>query len=184
MIDGQEPPPWLDRIAQEHWLYFAPLLASQRLLSDIDLSLLAAASERWSVYRRASALLKRSVRSRKLTAGERLRLAEQAALKGAIMPKSRGVLRRGDAPSGNELPADTAVHLDPRLLGEFVVPPHHSIATQALQDYLSIMREFGVGPAVRARMKIEMEAPQTGDGDSDKITELRSRRQRRAASLD
>jgi hypothetical protein len=156
---------------------------------------LAAASERWSVYRRAAALMKRSVRGHKFSAAERMRLAEQAARSklaeqdvnlsdflGMPLQRTRGKLRRGTAPEGNEIPAEPVLQLDPKLLGEYTVPPQHSIASQALQDYVAIMREFGVGPATRERMKVETERLE--DGDSDKVDELRNRRERRAQALD
>lgn len=193
-FSGFEAPKWLDAIAREHWLYFVPILTDHRLLTSADLSLLAAASERWSVYRRAAVLMKRSVRGRKFSAAERIRLAEQAAqakladndasladFLGMPLQRTRGKLRRGTAPEGNELQAEPVLRLDPKLLGEYVVPPQHLIASQALQDYLGIMKEFGVGPASRQRMKVEEQPP---DGDSDKITQLRNRRERRAAHLD
>lgn len=189
-----EPPKWLDAIAKEHWLYFVPLLTERRLLTAADLSMLAAASERWSVYRRAAVLMKGSVRGRKYAASERLIIAEQAArarlaeadtrlsdFLGMPMERKRGKLRRGNAPEGNEVSAEPVMELAPKLLGEYVVPPQHSIASQALTDYLGIMKEFGVGPASRQRMKVEEEPP---DGDSNKITQLRSRRERRTANLD
>ena len=194
-MDELEPPKWLDNIGREHWLHFAPILANRRLLTAADLSLLAAASERWSVYRRAASLLKKSVRGRKFSAAERLRLAEQAAqvklanndatladFFGMSLERKRGKLRRGTAPEGNELPAEPVLQLDPKLLGEYTVPPQHSIASQALQDYIGIMKEFGIGPASRQRLKDEAEQP--SDGDSDKITQLRNRRERRAPDLD
>ena len=189
-----EPPNWLDKLAKEHWLYFVPILTEHRLLTAADLSLLAAASERWSVYRRAAVLMKGSVRGRKFAASERLIIAEQAAraklaegdarladFLGMPMERKRGKLRRGMAPEGNEVSAEPVFQLDPKLLGEYVVPPQHSIASQALTDYLGIMKEFGVGPASRQRMKVEEQVP---DGDRDKITELRNRRVRRAENLD
>lgn len=192
--DELEPPDWLDKIAREHWLYYAPILARRRLLTDADVSLLAAASERWSVYRRAAILMKRSVRGRKLTATERMRLAEQSAraklmehdanladFLGMPLERKRGKLRRGTAPEGNEIPAEPILQIDPRLLGEYTVPPQHSIASQALQDYLNIMKEFGVGPASRERMKVETEPLRDGN---DKLADFRSRRERRAAHLD
>lgn len=187
-----EPPDWLDKIGREHWVYYAPILAGRRLLTEADVSLLAAASERWSVYRRAAALMKRSVRGKKFAASERMKLAEQAAraklaeadvrladLIGEGVVRTRGKLRRGTAPEGNELPAEPVLELDAKLLGEYVVPPQHSIATQALQDYVSIMREFGVGPASRLRLKVEAEP--AGE-ERDELSELRSRRARRVAS--
>ncbi len=190
-----EPPPWLDKIAKEHWLYFAPILSMRRLLTEADISLLAAASERWSVYRRAAVLMKGSVRGKKMTGAERLKLAEQAAREtltehdanladflGMPLERTRGKLKRGHAPEGNEIPAEPILKLDPKLLGEYTVPPQHTIASQALQDYLTIMREFGVGPATRERMKVETESPE--DGNSDKIAELRDRRAHRASNLD
>jgi len=121
-----------------------------------------------------------------------MRLAEQAAreklieqdanladLLGMPLERKRGKLRRGTAPDGNEIPAEPILQIDPKLLGEYTVPPQHSIASQALQDYLGIMKEFGVGPASRERLNVQdlsMEA------DSDKVTELRSRREQRAAT--
>lgn len=189
-----EAPKWLDKIGKEHWLYFVPILTTSRLLTAADLSLLAAASERWSVYRRGAALMKGSVRGRKFAASERLIIAEQAAraklaetdarladFLGVPMERKRGKLRRGNAPEGNEVSAEPVLELDVKLLGEYVVPPQHSIASQALSDYLGIMKEFGVGPASRQRMKVEEQPP---DGDSDKITQLRNRRVRRAQDLD
>jgi phage terminase small subunit len=166
------------------------------LLAAADISLLAAASERWSVYRRAAALMKGSVRGKKYAASERLRLAEQAARKklveqdvnlsdflGMPLERKRGKLRRGQAPEGNEISAEPVFEIDAKLLGEYTVPPQHSIASQALQDYVTLMRELGVGPVTRVRMKTPPE--QLDDGsDSDKITDLRSRRQQRAANRD
>lgn len=194
VIGEFEPPKWLDKIAREHWLYFVPILTQQRVLTSADLSLLAAASERWSVYRRAAVLMKGAVRGRKFAASERLIIAEQEARKkladndanladfmGMSLERKRGKLRRGTAPEGNEIPAEPILELDPKLLGEYVVPPQHSIASQALGDYIGIMREFGVGSASRQRLKVEEQPP---DGDSDKIAQLRSRRERRAANLD
>lgn len=194
---GSEPPDWLDRIGREHWLYFVPILTENRVLTAADLSLLAAASERWSVYRRAAVLMKKSVRGRKFSAAERLRLAEQSAqiklgnndaaladFLGMPLQRTRGKLKRGTAPEGNELPAEPVLQLDPKLLGEYVVPPQHSIASTALQDYVGIMKEFGVGPASRQRMKLELEQPPDDDSNSDTITQLRNRRERRAAHLD
>ena len=101
-----EAPGWLDRLGREHWLYFAPLLAKTKLLTEADVSLLTAASERWSTYRRAAALVKRALRGH-------------------------------------------------NRFGELVVPPQHLIAKGALADYLAIMREFGVGPASRSKVKVD-----------------------------
>ena len=55
---ADEPPGWLDDIARDHWLYHAPKLAKAGVLTEIDASLLAAAAEQWSVYRRASGATK------------------------------------------------------------------------------------------------------------------------------
>ncbi len=166
---GQEPPPWLDKIAKEHWLYYAEILGERPgLLTAADISLLTAASERWSVYQRAASLMKGSVRGKKYSAQERLRLAEQDArakllnmdadladILGFAVERKKGKLRRGNAPSGNEVDAEPVLTLDKKLLGEWAVPPQHSIASQALHDYMQIMREFGVGPASRGRVKLD-----------------------------
>lgn len=103
---AQQPPSWLDKLGREHWLYHAPILAAAGVLSEADVSLLSAASERWSVYRRSAGLLKRQLRGR-------------------------------------------------NRFGEIVVPPQASLAHSALQDYVALMREFGVGPASRTKVKVD-----------------------------
>lgn len=122
LIEAHEAPAWLDTLGREHWEYFAPRLARTRVLTEADVSLLAAGCEQWSVYRRASALMKRSVRA-----------------------KNR--------------------------FGEYTVPAAHTIASKALTNYLVIMREFGVGPASRTKVRA-VEAP----GDDDALEQLRTRR--------
>jgi P27 family predicted phage terminase small subunit len=116
-----EPPGWLDPTGREHWLYHAPLLAASGVLTEADVSLLTAASERWSVYRRAANLMKKAIRG-----------------------KNR--------------------------FGEWVAPPQHAIASRALADYLTLMREFGVGPASRSRVKAEKQE------EADEFEELLRRK--------
>lgn len=87
-------------------MYFADRLSVSKVMTEADVSILAAASERWSLYRRSAALMKRRVRGR-------------------------------------------------NRFGELVVPPEHSIAHTALQDYTALMREFGVGPASRSKVRTD-----------------------------
>ena len=47
-------PTWLDEIGRKFWRRHAPELARLGLLTILDHDLLAAASERWSVYRRGA----------------------------------------------------------------------------------------------------------------------------------
>lgn len=107
---ADEPPGWLDEIGREHWLYHAPLLAKAGVLTEADASLLAAAAEQWSVYRRAS-----------------------AATKGKTNRTLVGFNR----------------------FGERVPRIEVGIARNALMAYLALMREFGVGPASRSKVKVE-----------------------------
>lgn len=53
-------PAWLDRHGREFWRAYAPPLARLGLLTELDVPSFAAACERWSLYRRASAKLKRT----------------------------------------------------------------------------------------------------------------------------
>ncbi len=104
------PPPWLDELGREHWLYHAPLLAKAGVLSEADASLLAAAAEQWSVYRRAS-----------------------AATKGKSNRTLVGLNR----------------------FGERVPRIEVGIARNALASYMALMREFGVGPASRSKVRVD-----------------------------
>jgi P27 family predicted phage terminase small subunit len=61
LLADLEPPPWLDREGREHWRYYAPRLQRLRILSELDRDLLAAASERWSVYIRSTRALRKSL---------------------------------------------------------------------------------------------------------------------------
>src|SRR5262245_61164630 len=72
-----EPPAWLDAEASGHWRLLAGKLAEAGVLTEVDAPLLAAACERWSVYTRAAARLRRNltVRSRANGAVSRPELA-------------------------------------------------------------------------------------------------------------
>lgn len=106
LLQDVEPPPWLDEHARELWAYLVPRLAAQRVLTEIDLPLLAAACERWSVYRRASKRLTRSLTQNTRAVG-RTALPEvnisKAALQGAVEllrefaigPSSRSKVKTG-----------------------------------------------------------------------------------------
>lgn len=82
-----DAPTWLDELAREHWLYHADLFSKSRVMTEADASLLAAASERWSVYRRASSALSGTT-ARKLIGrtrfGERVPRPEHQIARGAL----------------------------------------------------------------------------------------------------
>lgn len=49
------PPDWLDEIGAARWRWLAPRLARARTFTEVDVDLVGAACERWSVYIRLSA---------------------------------------------------------------------------------------------------------------------------------
>ena len=83
VLEDLTPPEWLDGHGKAFWNHYAPILARLRLISELDGYLLAAASERWSVYLRASEEIKQSLTQQTDSNGNCAR-PEVAISKGAL----------------------------------------------------------------------------------------------------
>lgn len=120
-----EPPAWLDEEAKRHWRYHAPIFIKAGVITEADTSLLAQASERWTLYRYYAA-------------------------------ESRKMINRG------------YLYKD--------INQITNLSHTMLMDYLAIMREFGVGPASRARVKVQKAV------ETDEFSDLFDERTREAMS--
>jgi P27 family predicted phage terminase small subunit len=61
---GSGAPEWLDVAGRELWDQIVPQMLSARVLTVVDVPLLAAACEQWGLYRRASNAYRRSIRQK------------------------------------------------------------------------------------------------------------------------
>jgi P27 family predicted phage terminase small subunit len=83
LLQNLTAPRSLDRVGKKFWNEYALKLQRVRVLSDLDACLLEMAAERWSLYKRATKELKKSI-TEETKANGRVPKPEVAIAKGAL----------------------------------------------------------------------------------------------------